>query len=196
MFTGMEGIGFRGDYFPLAQIAMSDAAKGCIKTFKPGKIGYMAYAVDICPECDCFPWGGMPVVPDVGVFASKDPVAIDSAICDMIDKAPVMPTSRAEELGLKPGEDKFKAVNAFTPRIQLKAAEKIGMGSMNYDLVVYEPELNPENISKWQIRKTPMTVKPMRQIFKNHHIAREFKFMRDDDLPSWLENWKKFDPTA
>lgn len=196
MFTGMEGIGFRGDYFPLAQIAMSDAAFGCIKTFKPGKIGYMAYAVDICPECDCFPWGGIPVAPDVGVFASNDPVAIDSAIIDMIDKAPIMPTSRAEELGLKPGEDKFKAVNAFTPRIQLKAAEKIGMGTTNYELVVYEPELNPENISKWQPNKTPMTVKPMRKIFKHHHLAYEYKFKRDKDLKGWLENWKKFDPTA
>ena len=129
LFTGMEGIGFRGAYFPLAQIAMSDAAYGCIKTFKPGKVGHMSYAVDMCPECDCFPWGGLPVATDVGIFASMDPVAIDTAIVDMIDKAPIYPGGRSEELGLKPGEDKFKAVNAFTPRIQLKAAEKIGMGT-------------------------------------------------------------------
>ncbi len=130
---------FPDDYFPLAQIAMSDAALGCIKTFKPGKIGYMAYAVDMCPECDCFPWGGLPVATDVGVLASNDPVAIDAAICDLLDKAPIYPGGRSEELGLKPGEDKLKAVNAFTPRIQLKAAEKIGMGTMNYELVTYEP---------------------------------------------------------
>lgn len=194
MFTGMGGIGFRGDYFPLAQIAMADAAFGCIKTFKPGKIGYMAYAVDMCPECDCFPWGGTPIVPDVGVFASKDPVAIDNAIVDKVDKAPVMPTSRAEELGLKPGEDKFKAVNAFTPRIQLKAAQKIGMGTMDYELVTYEPELNPENIYKWQCRPVPPTI-PLRQIFKHHHLAHEFKFGRAPIKP-WLEDWKAFDPTV
>jgi hypothetical protein len=127
----------------------------------------MAYCFDVAPECDCFPWNGTYIVPDVGVFASKDPVAIDTAIADMIDKAPILPGSRAEELGLKPGEDKLKAVNAFTPRIQLKAAEKIGMGTMDYELIEYEPELNPENISKWQIRKTPMTVSPMRQVFKS-----------------------------
>jgi len=96
MFTGMGGIGFRDDYFPLAQIAMADAALGCIKTFKPGKIGYMAYAVDMCPECDCFPWGGLPVATDVGVLASNDPVAIDAAICDLLDKAPIYPGGRAE----------------------------------------------------------------------------------------------------
>jgi hypothetical protein len=128
------------------------------------------------------------------VFASKDPVAIDAAVCDMIDKAPIGPNSRAEELGLKPGEDKFKAVNAFTPRIQLKAAEKIGMGTMNYELIEYEPELNPENIAKWQIRKTPMTVTPMRQVFRNHHLAREFEFTREP-LGKWLSDWKGFDPT-
>jgi hypothetical protein len=195
MFTGMAGIGFRDDYFPLAQIAMSDACQGVIKTFKPGKIGYMAYAFDIAPECDCFPWNGNYVAPDVGVFASMDVVAIDTAICDAIDKAPIGPNSRAQELGLQPGQDKFKAVNAFTPRIQLKAGEKIGMGSMDYELIEYEPELNPENISKWQIRKTPMTVHPMRQVFKHHHLAREFKFTRAP-IANWLTKWKEFDPTA
>jgi uncharacterized Fe-S center protein len=196
MFTGMEGIGFRDDYFPLAQIAMSDAALGCVKTFKPGKIGYMAYAVDMSPECDCFPWAGLPVATDVGVLASMDPVAIDTAICDLMDKAPIYPGGRSEELGLKPGEDKLKAVNAFTPRIQLKAAEKIGMGTMNYELITYEPELNPENIAKWQIRKVPMTVNPMRQAFKNHHLGREFPFGRKGDVKTWIGKWKGFDPTA
>ncbi|MBC8176190.1 MAG: DUF362 domain-containing protein [Deltaproteobacteria bacterium] len=201
MFTGMEGIGFRDEYFPLAQIAMSDAALGCIKTFKAGKIGYMCYAIDIAPECDCFPWHGNYVAPDVGVFASMDPVAIDTAVADLIDKAPIGPNSRAEELGLKPGEDKFKAINAFTPRIKLKAAEKIGMGIMDYELIEYEPELNPENIAKWQIREIPMTVKPMRQAFKNHHLGRligsghPLEFGRHKDVKTWTEEWKNFDPT-
>ena len=194
MFTGMEGIGFRDDYFPLAQIAMADAAKGCVKTFKEGKIGYMAYAFDVAPECDCFPWNGNYVTPDIGVFASKDCVAIDTAVVDMIDKAPIGPNSRAEELGLKPGEDKFKAINAFTPRIQLKAGEKNGLGTMNYELIEYEPELNPENIAKWQIRKIPMTVTPMRKAFANHHVGRQYEFIRED-VKGWLENWKNFDPT-
>jgi hypothetical protein len=195
MFTGMGGIGFRDDYFPLAQIAMSDACLGVMKTFKPGKVGYMSYAFDIAPECDCFPWNGNYVAPDVGVLASMDPVAIDTAACDLIDKAPIGPNSRAQELGLQPGQDKFKAVNAFTPRIQLKAGEKIGMGSMDYELIEYEPELNPENISKWQVRKTPMTVHPMLQVFKRHHLAREFEFHRDS-IGKWLKDWKSFDPTA
>jgi hypothetical protein len=65
---------------------------------------------------------------------------------------------------------------------------------MNYELIEYEPELNPENIAKWQIRKTPMTVHPMRQAFKNHHLAREFEFVREP-LDKWLDDWKGFDPT-
>lgn len=66
---------------------------------------------------------------------------------------------------------------------------------MNYDLIEYEPELNPENISKWQIRKTPMTVHPMRQVFERHHLAREFEFGRQKELKTWLKEWKSFDPT-
>jgi hypothetical protein len=65
---------------------------------------------------------------------------------------------------------------------------------MNYELIEYEPELNPENIAKWQIRKIPMTVQPMRQVFKNHHLAYEFEFNREP-LDKWLADWKGFDPT-
>lgn len=172
MFTGESTIGFRDDYFPYAQIAMSDAAKGCLNLFDPEKVGFMAYAVDITPECDCFPWAGTPIVPDLGIFASKDIVAIDTAIVDKIDAAPNYPGSRADDLGLKPGDDKFKAVNFVTPRIQLRAAQKIGMGSMDYELETWEPVLTPENIGKHQIMQEPTTL-TLRKWYKFGHLTKD-----------------------
>lgn len=151
MFTGESAIGFRDDYFPFAQIAMSDAASGVLSLFDPGKIGYMALIMDVAPECDCFPWHGQYIVPDIGIAASKDIVAIDAATLDLIDAAPNLPGSRADALGLKPGDDKFAAVNLVTPRIQLRAAQKLGIGTMDYELVNWEPVLSPETIGKHQI---------------------------------------------
>lgn len=192
MFTGESAIGFRDDYFPYAQIACADAAKGVLNLFEPGKIGYMAYIVDVCPECDCFPWSGVPVCPDVGIVAGKDIVAVDTAIVDLIDAAPIMPGSRAEALGLKPGDDKFLAVNLVTPRVQLKAAEKIGMGTMDYELVTWEPVLSPETLPKHQFDKEPGTVYLKKHYEKIGHLTKDrgvepFKRTNLKDI-----NWKNY----
>ena len=173
MFTGESAIGFRDDYFPYAQIAMADAALGCLKTFDPEKVAFMTYVQDVCPECDCFPWSGVPIVPDIGILASKDIVAIDAAALDLIDAAPNMPGSRAEQLGLKPGDDKFKAVNLVTPRIQIRAAEKIGMGTSNYELETYEPVLSTENMGKAQIETFPTTLILRKHYETGGHVTKD-----------------------
>jgi len=189
LFTGETAIGFKDVYFPYAQIAMSDAAKGCLNCFDPEKVGYLGFIIDVAPECDCFPWAGKPIVPDIGVVASKDIVAIDTACVDLIDAAPNYPGSRADELGLKPGEDKFKAINLVTPRIQLRAAVKLGMGQMDYELVQYEPVLTPDNIGKWQIAKEPTTL-TLRKWFKFGHPMREVEPFKRIDLKD--ANWEQF----
>jgi hypothetical protein len=191
LFTGHEAIGFEPDYFPYAQIAMSDAAKGCLKFFDPAKVGYIGYIYDVCPECDCFPWAGMEVTPDIGMLASKDIVAIDMAAVDLIDQAPNGPGSRAEELGLKPGDDKFKAINNFTPRIALHAAEKIGMGSTKYELIKHEPALTPEGAAKWQIQREPVTLTLRKMLAQRDLVAEAQPFKRVEF--SKRVNWHKME---
>ena len=84
----MTGITFEESYFPNAMIAHADAALGALKCFEKGKVGFINCAIDVVPECDCFPWAGLAICPDVGIFASKDLVAIEEATLDAIDKAP------------------------------------------------------------------------------------------------------------
>jgi hypothetical protein len=201
MFSGHETLGINDEFFPICQIAMSDSAMAVQKTFKEDKIGYMIYAVDVAPECDCFPWADISIVPDVGIFASHDLIAIDTAFADMVDSYPITPKSRAEQLGLKPGEDKFKAINGFTPRIQLKSGEKTGvMGQMDYELITYEPVLTPETICKHQIREYPCAIES-RKYMKVLNIAKETDMdNRTTDSPKpWMSDgeltWKRFDPT-
>lgn len=188
--AGAGAIGFRAEYFPAAQIAMADAALGCLKTKKPDKVGFISYAIDIdAVYCDCFPTAELPACPDLGVFASKDPVAIDTACVDMVDKAPIMPGSVAEELGLKPGDDKFKATTTgWTPRIQLKAAEEIGMGTMNYELIEYTPEETPETVGKWQITKEPTTIR----LAKYYKIKHPFRTIYSPEKPPKRASTEEF----
>lgn len=197
MFSGMTGITFEENYFPNAMIAHADAALGAMKCFETGKVGFMNFAIDVMPECDCFPWAGMALCPDVGIFAGKDLIATEMATLDAIDAAPISPNSAAAEKGLKPGDDKFRFVNGFSPRITMAAGEKIGLGTQDYKLNTYEPVLTPENARKWQIRPTgkPTTVR-LREVFSHHDCTTEvMPFDRTSWNKDWVWNeWKKYDP--
>ncbi|MGK0467054.1 DUF362 domain-containing protein [Clostridium sp.] len=77
---------------------------------------YITFAFNITRNCDCEGHNMKPIVDDVGVFASMDPVAIDKACLDIIDK--------------NNGKIVFKR-----GRYTLDYAEKIGLGSKQYELV-------------------------------------------------------------
>lgn len=74
---------------------------------------YLNFVADVAPGCDCEPRRMSPCIPDVGVFASLDPVALDTACFD------------AAVAGGK----------RFNGREQLSYAEKIGVGTMDYNIV-------------------------------------------------------------
>jgi uncharacterized Fe-S center protein len=181
IFTGHESQTFIPDYFPYAQMAMSDAALGVMLTFEPGKVGHMAYAIDVDPNCDCIPWATLPATPDIGVFASKDPVAIDAAILDMIDAAPVYPggaNKAFEGREYKRGQEKFAITQGLSPRYQLMAGVKNGLGTMDYELITYEPPLTREHVAKWQIRTTPTTLIVRRMWEKRDFLKEVQPFQR------------------
>ena len=45
----------------------------------------MNFLIRITPDCDCFPFSDTPIVPDIGILASRDPVAIDAASFDLVN---------------------------------------------------------------------------------------------------------------
>ena len=118
-------------------LRMVDAAAAIIEHVGREKIGYVNFAYDITPHCDCFSYGDVPIVPDIGVLASDDPVAIDQASVDLVIKSPGIPRSVLEEKKcLEPGCDKFKAIFPDTDwGWQLEAAENLGLGRRNYELI-------------------------------------------------------------
>ena len=129
-------------------VRVADAFKAVISLFGPEKVAYINLAYDITPHCDCFPWGDVPIVPDVGMLASKDPVALDKATIDLINQAPGLPGSAAEEVGaLEPGSDKLSALARWEPfkpflrhggpmwEAYIRWAAEAGLGSLDYELV-------------------------------------------------------------
>jgi hypothetical protein len=101
-----------------------------------GKVGYINFLVDILPHCDCHPHSDIPIVPDIGLLSSLDPVACDRASIDLVNSSPGVLTSEAENCNaLASGADKFKLINPETNwKVQLSTAEKLGIGTQEYIL--------------------------------------------------------------
>lgn len=116
------------------QWGMADVAAAILRKFK-GKQLHINYLMDITEFCDCADWSTNPFVPDIGILASKDVVAVEAASLDLINKAPPLPNSIADKYNLKAGDDKFKIIHGKDPFIQVRAAEKLGLGSSKYELI-------------------------------------------------------------
>jgi len=102
---------------------------------KEGKVAFLNFLTQISPACDCYGHSDAPIVHDLGIMASVDPVAIDQASVDMVNRQKALEgTSLAANKN--PGEDKFRGLYPNVDwTIQLRYAEKIGLGSRDYDLV-------------------------------------------------------------
>ena len=100
---------------------------------------HISIAADISPNCDCHGENDAPILPDIGMFASFDPVALDQACADACLNAAPLPNSQLGQNLATPGwnchHDNFKDSN---PNIEWKAtleqAEKVGMGTRAYTL--------------------------------------------------------------
>ncbi|MFX0163410.1 MAG: DUF362 domain-containing protein, partial [Candidatus Hodarchaeota archaeon] len=113
----------------------ADNARGVINVIGPENLFYFNFSLDIVSQCDCFPVPGTPIVPDIGVFASKDPVAIDRACVDAVINAPGLRGSPAEEKdALCTGVDKFVKIHDVHWKHHVEASEHLGIGSQKYEL--------------------------------------------------------------
>ncbi|MGV9199254.1 MAG: DUF362 domain-containing protein, partial [Promethearchaeia archaeon] len=141
---------------------MTDNAKGVVEYFGNENIFYINYAIDITYQCDCSGGSDVPFVSDIGVLASKDPVALDQACIDLTHLSFMNPHSILGEIDDIPMDKKmewFSYIPRFDPEtgeidlnregkktdrweIQLQAAENVGLGKRDYTLE--EIELDKE----------------------------------------------------
>ena len=101
---------------------------------------HISLVMDVSPYCDCHAENDAPIIPDVGMFASFDPVALDQACADACNKMPVMPGSLLDdemhEEHFCEHHDHFTNTSPETNwKSCLAHAEKIGLGSREYELV-------------------------------------------------------------
>ena len=105
---------------------MADACKG-VFDHMGDRMLFINIANNLSVDCDCDANAAPPVMGDLGILASLDPVALDRASVDM-----VMHTN-------EPGkEELLERINSRHGTHTLEAAEKLGLGSQKYTLVTIE----------------------------------------------------------
>ncbi len=101
---------------------------------------HISLVMDISPNCDCHGENDVPILPDIGMFASFDPLALDQACVDACLAAEPMPGSQLARHLAEPGfvdhHDHFtNSAPESEWRSCLEHAEKIGLGTRSYQLI-------------------------------------------------------------
>lgn len=96
---------------------------------------HISLVIDVSPYCDCHAENDAAIVPDVGFFASFDPVALDVACADAVNAQPVIANSILGEADHE-GHDHFGAVSPNTNwKRCIQHAQKLGLGNPEYELI-------------------------------------------------------------
>ena len=113
---------FRVDQLKFLE-AMADAASSVIEKFK-GNIVYINVMCNMSVDCDCCNVAEDPCMKDIGILASLDPIAIDQACIDLVEKSE------------DPGKEHFmERVNSKHGIHTIEAASKLGYGTREYELI-------------------------------------------------------------
>lgn len=132
----------REENFKVFQEMMARAAKQVVDRFPKDKRFFLNFIIQVTPYCDCMGMGQPVVVPDVGLAASRDIVAVETATLDLIAKAGLMEKNippylrhvnldpRAKLHPLQRLHGPFK-----NPYLVTEYAEKLEMGSRRYELI-------------------------------------------------------------
>ncbi len=110
-------------------------AEYCCAVLRDRPQFHISLVIDVSPNCDCHAENDIPIVPNVGMFASFDPVALDVACAHAVNSQPAVPGSLLEKQG-DPCHDYFTDVHPTTSwTVTMEHAVKMGLGSSEYELI-------------------------------------------------------------
>jgi hypothetical protein len=120
---------------PVFQESVVEAAHTVKSKVRDGAF-FINFLSSVTPQTDDYPYSDVPFIPDMGILASEDPVAADWATYQMIMRSPGVPGSAAQDLNvLEKGDDKIKAITGVTPVHMLEYAEKMGLGTREFEFM-------------------------------------------------------------
>jgi uncharacterized Fe-S center protein len=112
------------------------ATKAVLGSFESGNAAFVNFALNVTPYCDCWGFTTANLVPDIGIFASRDIVAVERATLDSIDRRNLLPGTVPPPLVMheQEGRHLFHCIHGKDPYVQVRVAESLGLGSSRYEL--------------------------------------------------------------
>ena len=167
--AGKKGIQ-RFDYLPALGRRIADSALAAMLTKESGKTFFMNYAVDITPVCDCYGWTDTPFVNSLGILAAEDPVAVDKACIDLMNEAPGLINSEAEDSGaLAPGSKKLNIIKGKDIEAQIYGGIENGLGTAEYIIETVPLDRSQAAITRFYPEVRAKKLKAM--YAKNHPLS-------------------------
>ena len=96
---------------------------------------HVSLVVDVSPNCDCHGENDIPIVPNVGMFASFDPVALDVACADAVNRQPVIANSQLDRMPHVHNDHFMDSAPQTNWKSAIEHAVKIGIGNAEYELI-------------------------------------------------------------
>jgi uncharacterized Fe-S center protein len=133
-----SAMSINAETIPAFQESVVEAARTATDNLR-GSAFFINFLSSVTPQTDDYPFSDIPFVPDLGILASRDPIAVDWATYQMITSGPGVPGSTAEQFGaLDKGEDKIKAITGIDPEGWLQYAEQMNLGSRDCEFLSSE----------------------------------------------------------
>lgn len=133
-----KAITLSAESFLVFQEGMALATRTVLDTFAPDKVLHINFLTEITMFCDCWGFSTPSLVPDIGIAASTDLVALEQACLDLIKNEDFIPGSLPKDRRLVEGGHLLERIHAKDPFVQVKALERHGVGSRAYELVEVE----------------------------------------------------------
>lgn len=116
------------------QVGMALCTEQVLKTFEPGNVFYINFLTNITALCDCWGLTTPALVPDIGIMASKDIVAIERACLDAIKMENFIPAGAPQGHEMGTTGHLFERLHGKDPFVQLRELEKCNLGTQEYTI--------------------------------------------------------------
>ncbi len=110
---------------------ISEYAYGAVEN-KKDKVIFINFVLNVTPDCDCVSWSDAPMIADIGILASTDPVAIDKASYDLVTQAQSLHPMTNNGVGIDKFTHRWEHTHGYH---QIEYAAEIGLGSLDYELI-------------------------------------------------------------
>jgi uncharacterized Fe-S center protein len=129
-----QGIRMTGGAYEDFQRGLALTTAATLATFKPGRTLFINFLTDITIFCDCWGMTTPRLVPDVGILAGRDIVAIEKASLDLVREDDLIPGTLPDHIELVEGRHLFERIHGKDPYLTVSCLAELGQGAQDYAL--------------------------------------------------------------